>query len=140
MCYQTHLTPFFTWEVEDINFKEIIDTKVILISIVLILAFTTLSTSTAVAPFFMFVGIIIGIIENNDKTKILANTIIATVIGSIISFIISIIVVYYTESPLYAIVTLQSYPVYLVLNLLYIILALTGGMIGYYIVDEIKNN
>jgi len=140
MCYQTHLTPFFTWEVEDINFKEIIDTKVILISIVLILAFTTLSTSTAVAPFFMFVGIIIGIIESNDKTKILANTIIATVIGSIISFIISIIVVYYTESPLYAIVTLQSYPVYLVLNLLYIILALTGGMIGYYIVDEIKNN
>jgi hypothetical protein len=126
--------------VEDINFKEIIDTKVILISIVLILAFTTLSTSTAVAPFFMFVGIIIGIIESNDKTKILANTIIATVIGSIISFIISIIVVYYTESPLYAIVTLQSYPVYLVLNLLYIILALTGGMIGYYIVDEIKNN
>jgi len=140
MCYQTHLTPFFTWEVEDINFKEIIDTKVILISIVLILAFTTLSTSTAVAPFFMFVGIIIGIIESNDKTKILANTTIATVIGSIISFIISIIVVYYTESPLYAIVTLQSYPVYLVLNLLYIILALTGGMIGYYIVDEIKNN
>jgi hypothetical protein len=69
--------------VEDINFKEIIDTKVILISIVLILAFTTLSTSTAVAPFFMFVGIIIGIIESNDKTKILANTIIATVIGSI---------------------------------------------------------
>lgn len=133
-------TPFFTWEVEDINFKEIIDTKVILISIVLILAFTTLSTSTAVAPFFMFVGIIIGIIESNDKTKILTNTIIATVIGSIISFIISIIVVYYTESPLYAIVTLQSYPVYLVLNLLYIILALTGGMIGYYIVDEIKNN
>jgi hypothetical protein len=126
--------------VEDINFKEIIDTKVILISIVLILAFTTLSTSTAVAPFFMFVGIIIGIIESNDKTKILANTTIATVIGSIISFIISIIVVYYTESPLYAIVTLQSYPVYLVLNLLYIILALTGGMIGYYIVDEIKNN
>ncbi|MBE6487501.1 MAG: hypothetical protein E7Z86_02150 [Methanosphaera stadtmanae] len=125
---------------EDINFKEIIDTKVILISIVLILAFTTLSTSTAVAPFFMFVGIIIGIIESNDKTKILANTTIATVIGSIISFIISIIVVYYTESPLYAIVTLQSYPVYLVLNLLYIILALTGGMIGYYIVDEIKNN
>jgi len=68
MCYQTHLTPFFTWEVEDINFKEIIDTKVILISIVLILAFTTLSTSTAVAPFFMFVGIIIGIIESNDNS------------------------------------------------------------------------
>ncbi len=86
----------------------------------------------------MFVGIIIGIIEYDDKAKILANTILSSVIGSIISFIISIIVVYYTESPLYAIVTLQSYPVYMVLNVLYIILALTGGMIGYYVVDEIK--
>lgn len=139
MCYQTHFTLFFyLWEVEEINIKELIDTKVILISVVLILAFTTLSTSTAVAPFFMFVGIIIGIIEYDDKAKILANTILSSVIGSIISFIISIIVVYYTESPLYAIVTLQSYPVYMVLNVLYIILALTGGMIGYYVVDEIK--
>lgn len=138
MCYQTHFILFFILEVEEINIKEIIDTKVILISVVLILAFTTLSASTAVAPFFMFVGIIIGIIEYDDKTRILVNTILSSFTGSVISFIISIVIVYYTESPLYAIVTLQSYPVYLVLYVLYIILALCGGMIGYYVVDEIK--
>lgn len=137
-CENTTPIPFL--EVDIINIRNTINKQLILISLILILAFTTLSNNTTIAPFFLFVGIIIGICENNDKTRILVNTIISTIVGSVISFILSLIVVYYTESPLYAIITLQSLPVYLVLYVLYIVLALCGGLIGYYVVEEIREN
>lgn len=87
-------------------------------------------------PFILFVGIILGIIEDNNKNKIFITTFISTFVGTIIATILSMIVVYYTESPLFAIALIQNS---LILIILYLILGLTGGLLGFYIKDELKN-
>lgn len=77
-----------------------------------------------------------GIIIGNDKRIALVNSFIASLIGSIISFAMSTIIVYYTESPLYAIAVIQSAKYLLIF---YVVIAIIGAAIGYYVRDEIKN-
>lgn len=99
--------------------------------------FSLLSTdSSTIIPFFLFVGILMGIIVGNDKKIALTNSFVASLIGSIISFMISTVIVYYTESPLYAIAVIQSAKILLIF---YVVITMIGSAIGYYIRDEIKN-
>lgn len=77
-----------------------------------------------------------GIIIGNDKRIALVNSFIASLIGSTISFAMSTIIVYYTESPLYAIAVIQSAKYLLIF---YVVIAIIGAAIGYYVRDEIKN-
>ncbi|MBR3214318.1 MAG: DUF5518 domain-containing protein [Methanosphaera sp.] len=119
------------------NINEIIKVKSILIAIIIIVIFSLLSTdSSTIIPFFLFVGILMGIILGNDKRIALINSFIASLIGSFISFAISTVIVYYTESPLYAIAVIQSAKFLLIF---YVVITVIGAAIGYYIRDEIKN-
>jgi hypothetical protein len=111
--------------------------KSIIIAVLIIIIFSLLSNdSSTIIPFFLFVGILMGIMVGNDKQIALLNTFIASFIGSIITFAISTVIIYYTESPLYAIAVIQSAKFLLIF---YVAMSVIGAAIGYYIRDELKN-
>lgn len=103
----------------------------------MILIFSLLSSDASIIiPLFFFVGIIVGMIEKEDMKIGMLNAFIASFIGAIISFAISVIVIYYAESPLYAIGVIQSAKFLLIF---YVAMAIVGSAIGYYVADEIDN-
>lgn len=119
-----------------INIKNIFSGKTIPLTILMIIATSTLldQDSTLILPLLLFVGIVCGIIKHDSMTYTLITAFVAFTLGFILSFIISLISVYYIEGGLYAIALIQSSLVYLIL---YIFVGCLGSSLGFHIINEL---
>lgn len=119
-----------------INIKNIFSGKTIPLTILMIIATSTLldQDSTLILPLLLFVGIVCGIIKHDSMTYNLITAFVAFMLGFILSFIISLISVYYIEGGLYAIALIQSSLVYLIL---YIFVGCLGSSLGFHIINEL---
>ena len=119
-----------------INIKNIFSGKTIPLTILMIIATSTLldQDSTLILPLLLFVGIVCGIIKHDSMTYTLITAFVAFMLGFILSFIISLICVYYIEGGLYAIALIQSSLVYLIL---YIFVGCLGSSLGFHIINEL---
>ena len=103
--------------------------------IIIVITYLAGGLSTSILPFVFFTGILMGLIKNNDKIEALVAGLVAALIGSIITTIINVGFMYV----LYG----SDYVTYLLTNsfyliILYLIVGAIGGIIGYYISEEIK--
>ncbi len=103
--------------------------------IIIIITYLAGGLSSSILPFVFFTGILMGIIKNNDKIEALVAGLITAFIGSIITTIINIGFMYllYGSSYVSYILTNSLY-----LIILYLIVGAIGGIIGYYVSEEIK--
>ena len=114
-----------------INIKNIFSGKTIPLTILMIIATSTLLDQDST---LIFVGIVCGIIKHDSMTYTLITAFVAFMLGFILSFIISLISVYYIEGGLYAIALIQSSLVYLIL---YIFVGCLGSSLGFHIINEL---
>jgi hypothetical protein len=89
-----------------------------------------------VIPSLLFIGILSGLMNENEINKTILLNIIAFIIGSAISIIISLVTIYYSEGGLFAIAVIQYSWIYI---LFYTFIGTVGSAIGFYVRDEIKN-
>jgi len=104
--------------------------------IIIVITYLSGGLSTSILPFVFFTGILIGFIKNNDKIEALIAGLIAAFIGSVITTIINVGFMYVLYGSAYVTYLLTN-SLYLII--LYIIGGAIGGIIGYYVSEEIKN-
>ncbi|RAP45042.1 MAG: hypothetical protein BZ135_06835 [Methanosphaera sp. rholeuAM6] len=102
--------------------------------IIIIITYLVSGTSTSILPFVFFTGIIVGIIKNTDRIEAGVAGLITSFIGSIITTVISVALMYVSYGLTYVSYILGS-SVFLIV--FYIIAGAVGGVIGYYISQEI---
>ena len=104
--------------------------------IIIIITYLAGGLSTSILPFVFFTGILMGFIKNNDKIEALLAGLITAFIGSIITTIINVGFMFILYGSAYVSYMLSN-SFYLIV--LYLIVGAIGGIIGYYVSEEIKN-
>ena len=103
--------------------------------IIIIISYLAGGLSTSILPFVFFTGILMGFIKNNDTIEALVAGLIAALIGSIITTIINVAFMFILYGSAYVSYMLTN-SIYLIV--LYIIVGAIGGVIGYYVSEEIQ--
>ena len=104
-------------------------------AIIIIITYLAGGLSTSILPFVFFTGILMGFIKNKDKVEALVAGLITAFIGSIITTIINVAFMYLLYGSAYVTYLLTN-SLYLII--LYLIVGAIGGIIGYYVSEEIK--
>lgn len=103
--------------------------------IIIIITYLSGGLSTSILPFVFMTGILMGLIKNEDKIEALVTGLITALIGSIITTIINVGFMYVLYGSAYVSYILTN-SLYMIL--LYLIVGAIGGIIGYYVSEEIK--
>lgn len=119
------------------NINQILKGKAIPLGVIItIIAYLVSGGTTSILPFVLFTGILIGLIKNEDVLTSAVAGFIMAFISSVITTIISVGFMYVSYG--------MAYVSYVLTNSLYIILfylvvGAVGGVIGYYVSEELKN-
>lgn len=102
--------------------------------IIIIITYLVSGASSSILPFVFFTGIIVGLIKNEDMITSAVAGLITAFIGSIITTIISVGLMYISYGAAYVAYVLTSS---LFMIIFYLVVGAVGGIIGYYISQEI---
>ena len=102
--------------------------------IIIVLTYLLSGASSSILPFVFFTGILVGLMKHDNITESAVAALLVALIGSVISTIITSAIIYIAYGSTYLAYTLTS-SLYLVI--LYIIAGAIGGVIGYYIFNEL---
>ena len=103
--------------------------------IIIIITYLVSGTSSSILPFVFFTGIIVGLIKNTDMKEAGIAGLVTSFIASVITTIISVGLMYVSYGSAYVSYVLGSS---LYLFVFYLIVGTIGGIIGYYISEEIN--
>ncbi len=104
--------------------------------IIIVITYLAGGLSTSILPFVFFTGILIGFIKNSDKIEALVSGLITALIGSVITTLLNVAFMYVLYGSAYVMYVLSN-SLYLII--LYLIVGAIGGLIGYYVSEEINN-
>ncbi|MDO5821431.1 MULTISPECIES: DUF5518 domain-containing protein [Methanosphaera] len=102
--------------------------------IIIVLTYLLSGASSSILPFVFFTGILVGLMKHDNITESAVAALLVALIGSVISTIITSAIIYISYGSTYLAYTLTS-SLYLVI--FYIIAGAIGGVIGYYIFNEL---
>ncbi len=105
--------------------------------IIIIITYLISGLSTSVAPFILFTGILIGLMNNDEISEAAVASFLSSLIASVIIIIISLGLM--TTSYGFQYVSYFAGP-YVLYGIMYIVAGVIGGIIGYYISNEIDIN
>ncbi|MBE6493142.1 MAG: hypothetical protein E7Z84_00835 [Methanosphaera stadtmanae] len=103
--------------------------------IIIIITYLISGLSTSVAPFILFTGILIGLMNSDDIKEAAVASFLASLIASVIVIIISLSIMTMSYGMAYVAYFASPYILY---GIMYVIAGVIGGIIGYYISNEIN--
>ena len=103
--------------------------------IIIIITYLISGLSASVAPFILFTGILIGLMNSDDVKEAAVASFLASLIASVIITIISLGIMSISYGMTYLMYFASSYVIY---GIMYIIVGAIGGVFGYYMSKEIN--
>lgn len=104
-------------------------------AIIIIITYLVSGASSTILPFVFLTGILVGIMKNEDMKEAAIAGLLSSLIGTVITTIISLAMMYIYYGSTYLMYILQSSILFIVL---YIIVGSIGGVLGYFVYQEIK--
>ncbi|RAP43761.1 DUF5518 domain-containing protein [uncultured Methanosphaera sp.] len=102
--------------------------------IIIIITYLISGSSSSILPFVFITGILVGIMKNEEVAESTVAAFLSTLIGAVVATIISLIMMYMSYGSIYFTYMLYSSLYSLVF---YIIAGTIGGVIGYYVYQEL---
>ncbi|MDD6286098.1 DUF5518 domain-containing protein [Candidatus Methanosphaera massiliense] len=102
--------------------------------IIIIITYLISGSSSSILPFIFITGILVGIMKNEEVAESTVAAFLSTLIGAVVATVISLIMMYMSYGPIYFTYMLYSSLYSLVF---YIIAGTIGGVIGYYVYQEL---
>ena len=105
--------------------------------IIIIVTFLVSGASTSIVPYVFFTGILMGIIKSKGVVEAAVTGLITALLGSIISMALYMAIVMMSYGSEYAGYVLGSS---FIIIILYLIVGIVGGAIGYFVKQELDSS